>query len=346
MTPPEGGPPPLAALYDELENTAAPIGEAKGTTSRRLACQSPCDMYVAVEKPTNVRLLIARFGSSSLPSPLELPAFSGLELSSHTEAGDKEARLTISVRAPQPALNDIFTSFAQDVSQVTASKASEKLAARAFLGRVHQWQRLLQKAGTEGLTKEQQVGLFGELWYLREAVFLALSPSQAVSAWTGPDAAATDYQFAEGVAMEVKTTQGKAPYLLSISSERQLDDAGWKALYLVHLPVEIVRGAGETLPDLVASVRALVAPDAAADALFADKLLASGYADTHADRYSDRGYRAADIHCYRVTDGFPRIITSDLPNGVGSVRYLLSVASCQAYEVPPSSLWSPKELVP
>jgi hypothetical protein len=330
----------LAVLYDELEHTAAPASEVKGVTRRRLACQSSCDLFVAVEKPVNVRLLVARFGKETLPSPVDVPAFSGLELSSHSEIGDNAARLTITVRAPQPALNDIFCSFAQDVTEVTAAQPTEALAARAFFNRLHQWQRLLQKAGPEGLTNEQQLGLFGELWYLREAVLTALSPDQAVSAWTGPDAAAADYQFVGGVAAEVKTTQGKAPYLLSISSERQLDDAGWRGLFLVHVPVEIVRTTGETLPELVASVRTLVSIDAVADALFAEKLLAAGYADVHADRYTRRGYRTGELHCYRVIDGFPRIVTADLANGVGSVQYLLSVAACQTYEVSCSTIFS------
>ena len=40
-------------------------------------------------------------------------------------------------------------------------------------------------------------------------------------------------------------------------------------------------------------------------------------------------------HCIpiRVEEGFPRIVSGDLPGGVSDVRYLVSTSSCGAFQI-------------
>ena len=329
--PTEGIVTPLATLFAEIEQAQMPEAIRTGTMQRRIPSDSMCDLFIGVQKPANVRLLIARFDADVLPDGYDLPAFKSLDIQVRRETEGTTERLTATVRAPQAAWNDIFTSLAEDIARAVGSQTSESEAARIFRSRLLQWQLLLQKTGTAGLTEEQQQGLYGELWCLREIVLPALPSHSAVMAWTGPGGTDRDFQFVGAIALEVKTTRSSGTPALSISSERQLDDTGLQALYLLHLPLEKMQGAGETLPQIVAVLRSLLRPNPLTMAIFEDRLLNAGYLETQSALYQQTGYTTHGINLYRVQESFPRIIPQELLPGVGGVRYTISTAACQPF---------------
>ena len=328
----------IAAIYTEIELAQLPDETRSGVVRRRIPSQSPCDLLIGVQKPANVRLLTVRFRASAVPVPYELPEFRSLEMQVQQEMESGAERLSITLRAPQSAWNDIFTSLTEDITRAVGSQTEENTAAQVFQRRLQQWQMLLQKTGVSGLTEERQQGLYGELWCLREIVLPEMQPATSLVAWTGPEAADRDFQFVDGIGVEVKTTRIAAPQTLAISSERQLDDAGLNALYLLHLSAERTQEAGETLPQIIASLHNTLSADPLASSLFAEKLLGAGCLDVHFARYKHTGYRIRDVHLYRVREGFPRITPQDISAGIGSVRYVVSAAACVPFTVDISTL--------
>jgi hypothetical protein len=131
---------------------------------------------------------------------------------------------------------------------------------------------------------------------------------------------------------------GKAPHVVWIASERQLDGRDLPALYLRHLALAAREGAGETLPSLVASLRARLTASLPAAEHFEDGLLAAGYRDVDAWRYEARGYSVRETNDFVVSDRFPRLTERDLPAGIGDVRYALSLDACGAFLLPPAAL--------
>jgi hypothetical protein len=120
-----------------------------------------------------------------------------------------------------------------------------------------------------------------------------------------------------------------------ITSEAQLDDTGLDALYLLHVLVDAQRGAGESLPNRVNGLRtALAENDPTAADLFDDRLFEAGYLETHnpLQRYREPGYTLRRAHLYHVREGFPRIITTQLPSGIGRVTYHVAATACTAFE--------------
>ena len=153
------------------------------------------------------------------------------------------------------------------------------------------------------------------------------------------DAAHQDFLLPAG-AVEVKTTSGKAPHVVRIASERQLDGRGLPALYLRHLALAVREGAGETLPAMVASLRARFVAFPRAAEEFEDGLLAASYRDADAWRYEARGYALRETNDFAVRGRFPRLTESDLPAGIGEVRYALSLDACRAFLLAPGALLS------
>jgi hypothetical protein len=182
----------------------------------------------------------------------------------------------------------------------------------------------------DGLSTENQRGLWGELHCLSEELMPRLGPTETVDGWKGPARAHQDFQFQRG-AIEVKTTKAKQPQSVRITSERQLDDKTWPALFLHVLVLEEHEGAGLTLPHLVETVRAKLATDLAAREKFEDALLSASYLDAHAPRYATIGYAMRSAQWFCVTGDFPRIVENQLPAGVGEVGYALSLAACTPF---------------
>jgi hypothetical protein len=69
-----------------------------------------------------------------------------------------------------------------------------------------------------------------------------------------------------------------------------------------------------------------------------DRLLEYGYADVHRYRYDHTRYTVRELWVLEVADGFPRITELDLPEGVGRVRYQLSLTACADWRRTPDDL--------
>ena len=321
----------LEPIFQEMEAEDSP---RSGSYQRRVLAESPGAIYIGVTKPGNVRLARFLFATTSLPSEYDLPDFRVLGASLETE-GDRSVVL---LTASQAGFNEVFTSLVEDVARRVSREPDEATAAIALRNRLLQWQRLLQKDRWNGLTDEEQRGLYGELCSLEDIVLVALAPLEAVRCWTGPEGTAKDFQFHGAVALEVKTSLARPPHTIAISSERQLDDTGLSALYLLHRLVDAQRGAGETLPARVARLRQNLGGDPAALALFEESLETAGYFDLHAGRYESVGFTSRGTHLYRVSEGFPRLTEASLVPGVGNVQYLISASACAGFQVSLSEL--------
>jgi hypothetical protein len=69
-------------------------------------------------------------------------------------------------------------------------------------------------------------------------------------------------------------------------------------------------------------------------AAFNDRLLDRGWLDMHACRYEMRRWTVRDERTYQVRRGFPRLVETDLPAGVGDVSFAVSLAACEPFSAP------------
>jgi hypothetical protein len=225
---------------------------------------------------------------------------------------------------------DLFTVLAEDLSRRITGAGSPVSQVSAMLGGLARWQKFLA-ASLEGLSDEQQRGLWGELHLLREHLLPAFGAS-TVNAWKGGERAHQDFHFPNG-AIEVKTTLAKQPQVVRITSERQLDFTRWPTLILHVLALDEQDTIGESLPAMVTSLRAVLANNVRDLEQLEDELLKYGYLDAHAVRWAERGYTIRATHFFSVGPKFPCLVEADMPAGVGDANYALSVAACAPFRV-------------
>jgi hypothetical protein len=242
---------------------------------------------------------------------------------------EDEAYFGVSLR--EPRFSDVFTALAEDLGRRLMAVPDADARPSALIDGLARWQKFLA-AHIEGLGLEAQRGLWAELHFLRTELISLTGAECAVAAWQGPLRAAQDFLLPGG-AVEVKATFAKPPFVVPISSERQLDARGLNSLFLRHYALAEREGVGESLPKAVAAARAAVRASGAEEQ-FEDRLLSVGYLDAHAPRYEGHGWRIRAKRDFAVRRGFPCLVERELPSGVGSVRYCLALAACERFAIP------------
>lgn len=233
---------------------------------------------------------------------------------------------------------DVFSALCQNLIQSVIQINSEQKIIRTVINQLNKWKTLFDKSTSDGLSTEQQQGLFGELVFLQKCLLQQdANPLNVLKSWVGVDAALRDFQCSNW-AVEVKTTATNYPQRVTINGERQLDETLLKNLFLFHCSVEISNGNGETLNQKIASIRSFLDSNIPALNLFNSKLFEVGYFDDHANKYENRFYKTRFENSYRITDNFPRIKENELRGGVSGVKYDIVLAMCNEYLITENQL--------
>jgi len=318
-----------AQIWQSLEASASSL--ADGYIRRRVKPQSVCGIFLAVTKPSNQHILQIRLTEVSATITANLPSARGLDVVI-IRSENEQTGFTIQLALREQRFDTVFDALIRDVIEVVAHAPSEPAALAAFISRLQHWQKFLELVGPDGLSREAQQGLYGELWFLRERLIPLVGLYPALLAWVGPGGAHQDFLL-QSCAIEVKTTGMKEPQQLIIQSERQLDDTGLAALFLLHLSIDARENIGESLIIMINSLRQLLTADSAAIELFEDRLLEAGFLQSQSSQYESTQYNVRHTFLYRVKDAFPRIVEADLKPGVGAVRYSIAAAECRHYAV-------------
>jgi len=218
-----------------------------------------------------------------------------------------------------------FAAVTADIAQITAgAEPSNRLS--EVEAALNKW-RWFWAIDPAILSRQDAIGLFGELWFLLR---WAKATTASVQAWEASAGSRHDFQWPLR-SVEVKTTSRSGPIIHSIQHLEQLEDPETGDLYLYSLRVARDVLASNTLNSLVeGAVQALSGqPDARAE-LFA-KLSKRGYTPAERDQSTVR-YRVIEEGLYRVMGHFPRLrrtsFPDGLPTGVNRVSYWLDMSAC------------------
>jgi Putative PD-(D/E)XK family member, (DUF4420) len=304
-----------------------------GRVERGVYPDAAVELLLAVTNPGSVRSFALSVHAEAVRDLEGIPQAVGLQTS--LEAGSDGGAATLEIGLEDEAARDVFTVLAGDIVGAVSRAETEVAAVEAWVSRLRRWQRLLQQS-PQGLSPEKQRGLYAELWVLREDLVPFSGIDRGLRAWVGPDKSVHDFQTPP-LHLEVKSSVAGEPQVARINGERQLDDKGTPGLCLVHLSLAVSREEGETLPEMVARVRDS-AGGGAEEALLEDRLADVGFHDGHAPRYRLARYTLRDRRVFQVAPGFPRIVESDLADGLGRVDYRLAIAACDPFEISEETL--------
>jgi hypothetical protein len=303
-------------------------GELSGKRIPGLPLNVP--VYVVIDSSRQRQLLVPI--TEEAPA-LRSSATRGLVVSTdRLQIADSPVRRYIRLACVDVLHYPTFTALCENI--VSAVLAAPKDPKGAVVRCLERW-RSFWAVDQSGLTREQALGLFGELWFLYR--WLGPLSASSLSGWTGPLGARHDFQWPR-TSVEVKATTsapGAAPVHV-ISSLDQLDEPEVGRLYLFSLHLVDDALAGNSLPLLVEQINDALGRDAETFSMFSERLARAGYNPVDAARYI-RPLRVLAEELYSVDEPFPKLTRqsfhSGVPTGVGDVEYSLSMAACVRWRI-------------
>ena len=313
-------------IWDELTNDTS---FAKGLLLRRYSGSVLPDVFVAIQQPEK-QLCIASSISESIDFNIsQFDNLQEIQIELIPDPNKQKKRILI-FKLTNNQHRDIFSVLCEDLIANIATETNEKQLVKTLLNRFEKWKSLFTKIASEGLSPEEQRGLFGELYFIRKFMQRNQNYSALLNTWVGPANEVRDFQMGNW-AMEIKTTHGNNHQKIQISSERQLDVTHLEKLYIYHVSLEKAQESGETLNQIVSSITNLLASDTIALNRFRSKLYEAGYFEQHLLLYDTIGYFIRQDTFYSVEAAFPRIQENELRSGVGDVKYSIILSQCDEF---------------
>lgn len=261
-----------------------------------------------------------------------LPKLSGIDCE-WDEVGNERIRLCLVLHHKENFSN--FSLMCTGLMLAT-EKIAPTLSGMGMLRTIeelHRWQEMLRRRADQLLSRNEQIGLLGELLFFRDELEPRLGALGALHSWNGPNGHEQDFVVG-GTIFEVKTQVVTADRRIRISSEDQLDPVQGRILISNQgiAPLTSADPSARTLNLLVSEVRSLTSNAGVhASELFDIAMLRAGYEPR--DEYDEESWVLVDRAFYEVTGDFPRIERTDLRKGVEMVKYSIRVSDCRDYAV-------------
>ncbi len=213
---------------------------------------------------------------------------------------------------------DLFLGLCETLITSLTSITDSQVALAVALAHLKRWKAFLAGRKARVLSDEEVRGLVAELCVLRALYQRTLSQGAAVDAWGGPDASHQYFIF-RNTAVEVKSLSGRERSTVRISSEDQLEGLT-DNLFLMTVRLSDMPDTEQarSLNDLVALIEQELLSTKTLEQ-FSNKIAGIGYAPL-AD-YDTPRFLVGNTQAYRVTKDFPRLIRSQLPQGLVRVSY-------------------------
>lgn len=213
------------------------------------------------------------------------------------------------------SMEGIFFKFCDDLVDSTRAVPDENIGMTLVCKRYNLWKRLFYKLNKTVLTERQQMGLIGELLFLKDDMLKVHESHDAISSWSGCDKTHKDFSIGEEWYEIKSSTVNKLT--INISSIEQLDSDKSGTLVVYEFEKMSEEYNGITLNTVVNDVLSMI--DENDEELLLDKLKAAGYEVS--EEYDKCCFRNVSKHYYNVNDKFPKISSKDLPSSIVELQY-------------------------
>lgn len=297
----------------------------RNTLKTKIELQNNLNVYLATIFPTNSKALMLEILNPNIIKKSHLKKFKGVEIKVLDSDNTKPA---IAILLTDNELLDLFILFTDEIIKELDSVVSEQGALECLYNQISKWRKLFITMNP-GLSVEEQMGLMGELSFIKDAINNSIDPNIILNYWAGPENYIYDFLCEKSnIAIEIKALSQNSEDI-QISNETQLDEKGLYYLKLVIYKFSLNKHNGSTLPDLIKEIESHF--NSASISKFHEKLVDMGY-DQEEELYYNRYFNLKQRLLFYVEEGFPRIIDNNLPTGVKKVKYSIALANCMEFE--------------
>lgn len=192
------------------------------------------------------------------------------------------------------------------------------------------WRRFWGETPQQLLSREEQIGLFAELWFFAYWLLPKFGSNSALF-WRGPWGSRHDYEWTK-TSVEIKATTNSRGRVHRINGINQLEKTQDSSLFLFSLVLREDFSAENTLPKLIDYCYMQVADSDEALTRLESGLAQVGYSPIYLEEYSKMRLDVISQALFLVNDEFPQLINSSfvnnhLPQGIEKVEYEINLNS-------------------
>lgn len=267
----------------------------------------------------NAETALFRFDLEHYPQQSSLPRANGFNVRLFRISDEQY----IGISRTEEGQLDLFEAMLVDVMShvMQTDGLPHKIIFKRFMDRVQAWQAFMGR-GKKGLSRKDELGLMGELIILRKLLTQNLPANDVIKWWRGPLHGIQDFQMF-GSAIEVKASLSDHGFEIDVFDVEQLDPSGLQMLYLSAVRLK-PSTEGETLPQMIQSIKTILKGNPDALNLFEIALNYSGYSSLYESDYS-LATSVEEVIYFEVDQKFPSLRRKDIPVEVGRVKYSIEV---------------------
>lgn len=221
----------------------------------------------------------------------------------------------LNIRLIDEELVEEFTDFYKIIKEkLDLTKSHERIL--LTLKRLFRQREKLFKSASS-ITRQDAMGLFGELTFLKEQLNVSNDHKSVINGWRRPDRSTHDFDYGE-IGYEIKST-GLNTQTIKIQNENQLDRLNHEKLYLVCYRVECFEHQViNSIQDLVFKISKILNSPVLDDEIL-EKI------EKDLDKYKfDITAQFKIIN--EVDDNFPKITSKNLDENLSGVKYQVSMS--------------------
>ncbi len=185
---------------DFVENDSSKTG----VVLKRYSADIIPDCFVAMRMPEKVKSIAFRIFASTIDILL-LADLKDITAGIIPDETDPNKTLIL-ISLSNNSLSSIFAVLCEDLFQAVFSIEQESVLIQTLQNRFIKWKELFMLAKGSGLSPEKQIGLFGELYFLKKLFLHTKRIEETLNIWVGPETGIRDFEK-NNCAIEVKTTQ-------------------------------------------------------------------------------------------------------------------------------------------
>jgi hypothetical protein len=194
------------------------------------------------------------------------------------------------------------------------------------------WHNFFKRKWDTKLTLEEEMGLFGELYYInRWLEFFPQEPPLIIKDWKGPLKNRIDF-VSKNCGVEIKTVAPKIRDEIKISNEKQLElNPVIDKLFLYVLKVEANGSTGMSLRNMIETIEEQLIERAPSLAVkFKDLLQENGVTG---EEYDKNYFFVHEELAFDAAEEFPKLTSKNLPTGITNVSYSIDLSHCKNFNV-------------
>ena len=322
----------IKSVFNQIRLEALSIyalEKKEGNLEKKININESLSLYVSIAVPSEllkISFLIDK-KNFDIVQPL---SFDGFKVSYRANHNPQNS-LFLDVALEHQKFSSIFAVLCNDLINVVGQVLDERELLKKVSIRLDYWCDFLKNSQKDVLSKEELVGLIGELIILKS--MLSCKPDTDVfKIWNGPKRATHD--FTNGVfSIEAKASV-KQSSSVKISSEYQLDKkTPNEELCLCYIDLNEVSGGASSLnlPSLVDSIFKIL-PGARGES-FNGMMELVGFKHQDREYYEQFNFIVNEIVLYEVRDDFPKLSSKDLNPSIRNVSYELKLNGLDSYKI-------------